>query len=60
MPIAEPVRAEVLAEDMRLNELGAGVETLEDEFVFVQRGGYEEAVVEDAEDKGVEAVRDGG
>lgn len=60
MPITEPVGAEVLAKDVRLDEFGAGMEAFEDEFVFVQRGRHEEAVVQDAEDEGVEAVRDGG
>lgn len=35
------------------------MEAFEDELVFFQRGGYQQAVVEDPEDEGMETMRDG-
>lgn len=57
--IAQPGRAEVRAEDVRLGEFRARVEAFQHELVVPEGGGEEEAVVQDAQDEGEEAVRDG-
>ena len=36
------------------------MEAFQNDLVVLQRGGHQETVVEDAQDEGVEAVRDGG
>lgn len=63
MPLTQPVRTEVGAEDVRLGELLARVEALQHELVVLvllaEGGGDEKAVVQDAQDEGEEAVRDG-
>ena len=40
MFIAQAIGAQVFAEDVRFGELGGGMEALENELVFLQRGSY--------------------
>lgn len=60
MSFTQALGAQILAEDMRFGESEGGMEAFQNDLVVFQRGGHQETVVEDAQDEGVETVRDGG
>lgn len=52
--------ADEVAEEVRSGEFGGGVETFEDQFMVLELGGFEESMVKDSDDEGVEKVRSEG
>ena len=57
--VTESVGSEILAKDVWFDEFRRRMEALEYQFIFLQRCGQEQAVVQDTENQGVKAVRDG-
>lgn len=54
--VGQAIGAKILTAEVRLTELGRWMIAFQDELVVFERGSQEETVVENAEDKVVEAV----